>query len=425
MLVSVSLFATNYYYYQFRFVMHEVNINGVAANYPVVTYSPVLMGADIITAIDGVSTKNLSEDAVYGLFESKPSATFTIKRWNKEFSNTLTGLPCTCHPSRVFSEHEILALYGDDRNIGSVHHFGYEQYTDKNIDFYKYKTYDIEFSEGGSLDMNKKQFADDLIQKLSSYGLERDTENPQMLFVIELFKGKKEQYTPPTTSISTNYKYGYDIFKGWSTFQYITSQQNPGHTDISVMYKITVTVMDVAQLKQKASIPPVLWSTNCYRVDSLDYKIEYFADEEFFDDAFLFFKPLNVLICPIVCNQTYYLGIYFDGNNPSVVAAIDPDGPAAKAGLKTGSKILSYKMIAENDHADVIKKIPSRPIPSYPFEKLWKSREEKDIKDNIPVYYYIYYAGKSISIVFQNNSNIIKAKDINFAYKHSPVYILK
>lgn len=425
MLVSVSLFATDYYYYRFHFVMHEVNINGEAANYPVVTYSPVLMGTDIITAIDGVSTKNLSEDAVYALFESKPSVTLTIKRWNKELSNTLAGLPCTCHPSRVFSEDELLSLYDNDGRSDMLFS-RYNKYRDKNVDFYKYKTYDLEFSEGGCPDMYKKQFADELIQKLSSYGLERDTENPQMLFIVELFSGRKEQYTPPTTSISTKYKYGYDIFKGWGAYQYITTGQNAGHTDVSNMFKITVSVMDVEQMKQMASIPPVIWSINCYREYAIGKTIMDFAKIEFFSQALLSFKPLDAFICPLACNWTYYLGIYFDGNNPSVVAAVDPDGPASKAGLKAGSKILSYTNINSADKRNYGKKyIPTRPIPSYSFEKLWKSREDKDIKDNIPKYYYINYSGNSINIDFENNGSLVRAKNIIFIEKYTPVYILE
>jgi hypothetical protein len=426
MLVSASLFATDYYYYRFRFAMHEVNINGEAAHYPVVTYSTVLMGTDIITAIDGVSTKNLSEDAVYALFETKPSVTFTIKRWYKELSNTLTGLPCSCPPSRVFSEDELLALYDNDGR-SDVLFSRYEKYRDKNVDFYKYKTYDLEFSEGGTPDMYKKQFADELIQKLSSYGLERDIENPQMLFVIELYSGRKEQYIPPTTSINTQYKYGYDIFKGWGAYQYITTEQTAGHTDVSNMFKITVSVMDVAQMKQNASIPPVLWSINCSREYGIGKTIMDFAANEFFSQAFLSFKPLDVYICPLACNLTYYLGIYFDGNNPSVVAAVDTEGPAAKAGLRAGSKILSYKnFYSSSDIRNYGRKdIPTRPIPSYSFEKLWKSREEKDIRDNIPQYYYINYSGNSIDIDFQYNGNVVKAKNIKYVEKYTPVYILE
>lgn len=425
MLVSVSLFATDYYYYRFHFVMHEVNINGESASYPVVTYSPVLMGTDIITAIDGVSTKNLSEDAVYALFESKPSVTFAIKRWHKELSSTLTGLPCTCPPSRVFSEDELLALY-DNEGRSDIIFSRYDTYRDKNVDFYKYKTYDLEFSEGGSPDMYKKQFADELIQKLSSYGLVRDTENPQMLFVVELFSGRKEQYMPPSTSISTSYKYGYDIFKGWGAYQYITSEQTAGHTDVSNMFKITVSVMDVAQMKQKATIPPVLWSINCIREYGIGKTIMDFAEFEFFSQAFLSFKPLNVFICPMACNWTYYLGIYFDGNNPSVVAAVDPVGPAAKAGLKAGSEILSYKNKYGSDVRNYGKKyIPSKPVPSYSYDNLWKSRKEKEIKENIPNYFYINYSGTSINIDFQYNGKIVKTKDIIFLEKYTPVYILE
>jgi hypothetical protein len=426
MLISVSLSATDYYYYRFRFTIHETNINGEVANYPIVTYSPVLCGTDIITAIDGVSTRNLSDDAVCALFETKPSVTFTIKRWNKEFNDTLTGLPCICHPLRVFSEDELLSLY-DNEGRSDMIFSRYEEYRDKNVDFFKYKTYDLEFSEGGCPDMYKKQFADELIQKLSSFGLKRDTENPQILFVTELFSGRKEQYNPPTTSISTQYKYGYDIFKGWGAYQYVTSEQNAGYTSVSNMFKITVSAMDVAQMKKKASIPPVIWSINCNREYGIGKTIMDFAEFEFFSQAFLSFKPLNVFICPLACNWAYYLGIYFDGDNPSVVAAVDPDGPAAKAGLKAGSRILAYKNIYSSSNVRNYgnKYIPSKPIPSYSFEKLWRSREEEDVKDEIPIYHYLAYSGNRINIDFQDNGRIVKAKDIIFMEKYFPVYILE
>ena len=115
MIFSTSLFSTNYYYYRFRFEVHELTINGIKANYPVVIfrenphiYLPnrsreILQSVDVISAIDGVSTKNLSDVDVYKLFESKPSATFSVIRWAKNMEIELNGLPCTCHPSRIVS----------------------------------------------------------------------------------------------------------------------------------------------------------------------------------------------------------------------------------------------------------------------------------------------------------------------------------
>lgn len=448
--ISTSLIATDYYYYRLRFEMHEVPVNGEKANYPVVAYSPDFMGADVITSIDGTSTRNLSEDAVYALFESKPSATFAIRRWNKELSKTIAGLSSSCHPSKVISEDELRVLY---TNSQKVFFSGYEEYRDKNADFFKYKTYDIEFAESGCSAMDKKMFADNLIKELSTFGLERNTENPQMLFIVELFSGKKEQYVPPTTSISTQYKYGYDIFSGWGARQYITSQKNEGHTDVSYLYKVSVSVMDVAQLKQKPSVPPVIWSANCSDETDNKQTITGYAGQKFFSEAFLTFRPITVFICPIFTGTCQNLGVYFDGNNPSIIACVDPNGTGARAGLKAGNKILSYKDIYEvhSSNGSVGKNavsfgekfIPAQTISSFKdLRKLWRlsysyDKNGKPLSEGlVPYYFYIkngkYYRGdngyeniKAIDIVFQDNGKKIKATNIELSIGYNPVYFIE
>ncbi len=448
-LISTSLFATDYYYYRLRFEMHEVSINGEKANYPIVAYSYDLIGADVVIAIDGKSTKNLSEDAIYSLFESKPSATFSIRRWNKDLSKTISGLPCSVHPSKVLSEDELRVLY---KNSQEIFFTGYEVYRDKNVDFFKYKTYDIEFAESGCTAIDKKMFADELIMELSSFGLERDTEKPQMLFIIELYTGKKEQYTPPTTSISTQYKYGYDIFNGWGARQYITSKQQEGHTDVSYLYKVEVSVMDAAQLKKKPSIPPVIWSVSCSEEKENKQTIIAYAKQKFFSEAFFTFKPLSVFICPIFTGTCQNLDIYFDGNNPATIACVDPDGTGAKAGLKAGNKILSYKDIYEvhSPKGSISKNvenygetfIPAQAVSSFKdLRKLWRMSYSYDSNGKplseglIPYYYYIkngkYYRGdngyeniKSIDIVFQDKGKKVKATNILFSFGYKPVYFI-
>jgi len=449
-LISTSLFATDYYYYRLRFEIHEVSINGENANYPVVVYSPDFKGADVITAIDGVRTKNLSEDAVYDLFESKQSATFTIRRWNKELSKSLVGLPSSCHPSNVISEDELRVLY---KNSKALFFSGYDQYRDKNVDFFKYKTYDIEFAESGCSAMDKKMFADDLIKELSSFGLERNTENPQILFVVELFTGKKEQYIQPTTSINTQYKYGYDIFNGWGARQYITSQQHEGHTDVSYLYKVSVSVMDVAQLKQKPTVPPVIWSANCSNETDNKQTIIGYAQQNFFSEAFSTFKSIPVFVCPVFTGTCQNLGVYFDGNDPSVVACVDPYGNGAKAGLKTGNKILSYKdtyeihfsngTVGKDARSYGEKFVPSQAAPSFQsLRKLWRmsysyGNNGKPLSEGlIPCYYYIkdgkYFRDdnateniKSVDIVFLDNGKKIKANNIELSFGYNPVYFIE
>ncbi len=449
-LISTSLFATNYYYFRLRFEIHEIPMNGEKANYPVVAYSPDFKGADVITAIDGISTQNLTEDAVYALFESKQSVTFSIRRWNKEFSKTLTGLPSSCPPSNVLSEDELRVLY---KNSKALFFSGFETYRDKNVDFFKFRTYDIEFAESGSSAMDKKMFADDLIKELSSFGLERNTENPQMLFVVELFTGKKEQYTQPTTSINTQYKYGYDIFNGWGARQYITSQQNEGHTDVSYLYKVSVSVMDVAQMKQKPTVPPVIWSANCSDETDNKQTIIGYAQQNFFSEAFYTFKPIPVFVCPVFTGTCQNLGVYFDGNDPSVVACVDPNGNGAKAGLKAGNKILSYKDIFEVHFSKGAtgknimeyegKFIPTQVIPSFQaLRKLWRmsysyGNSGKPLSEGlIPNYYYIkegknsitdngYENIKSVDIVFLDNGKKVKANNIELSFGYNPVYFIE
>lgn len=311
----------------------------------------------------------------------------------------------------------------------------YNVYRDVGINLYSYTTYDIEFSEGGGSPTDKKKFADELIDLLAVNGLKQDTENPQMLFVIEIYADKKEQYIPPTTLINTQYRYGYDIFSGWGTRQYITSQQHGGYTQVTYLNKISMYVMDVEKMKKKPSIPPVIWSTDWSEETSNLQNMDDIISWHLWKMLWTF-KPIPVNIAfwcqdnpPCLksypqssTNPGWYMSVYYDRDNPSIIAAVEPNGGGAKAGLIPGSKMIMFTPPGRKK-AKVEKTIVS-PIPSY-----------DQIKNINEVYYYvalIYWNtinrwGQIIStdemkITFENNGKKIKTKAKLNRYVHSPAY---
>jgi len=450
MIFSTSLFSTDYYYYRFRYEVHELTINGVKANYPVVMFrenphvfkpnkpGEMLQSVDVISAIDGVSTKNLSYDEVFKLFESKASATFSIIRWATTLDIKLTGLPCTCHPSRVVSEHELrYLLHNCPYDNSDDEYLKYNVYRDASFNLYKYNTYDIEFSDGGCSPTDKKKFANELIGQLAVNGLKQDTENPQMLFVIEIYANKKEQYIPPTSSVNTQYKYGYELFSGWGTRQYINTQQHGGYTEVSYLHKIRMTVMDVEKMKKKSSIPPVIWSTDWSEETSDPGSMEEVTLQNLWIMLWTL-KPVPVKISfwcqdnpscvksdvqySPVTNPGWYMNVYYDRDNPSIVAAVEPDGGGAKAGLIPGSKMITYCPVGYNNKVE--KNIVS-PIPS----------SDRQIKTMFDVYNYvslIYWNASGwldkfkytdkMKITFENNGKKIKTEATLKRLMHSPAF---
>jgi len=371
--ICVALFASipveaQYYYYPVDFstivVKNTPTLDIPAGEYPYMSYSEIhglsSMGR-IIVAVDGMSTLGKTPDDLLAIMEKQPKVTFDYRLGNLSGQETLSGIPCAVPSRQVLTElmakSFVFIIQNElwDQNVAfssypsfkAPHPYSNSVIYERNCQFYKdenycadnYRLYDYEFSAGGCSAVDKKKFSVLFENYMKEAGYTLDTKNPQMLVQVELFNGTKEQYVPPTQSIDTKYKYGYEWGGGWGSRQYITTTQEGGYTNVTYLKRKAFTALDVAQLKAGAKVPPVIW----------DMSVNYAKSEPMSMDDFskLWMPNLTGLINTIYTSNKELdnfngIGIGVDKNDCNRVVYVIPGSAAEKSGFHIGDRILSY-----------------------------------------------------------------------------------
>lgn len=289
---------------------------------------------DAIIAIDGEPIDENYAD----VFMQKPQVVLTIKR----IGNTTTDL----HVSGV-------PIYGnghvDEEGIawedfGSTGVFTVTQQamgiepiqivSDPEVDLLSYTTFDFEFTDRNAL--RQKEVAQQIDTYLTNWGMARDKENPDVLIFIECYSDKREQYIPPTQSISTRYNTSYNyITKRWESQQHISSQERGNYNRIEYLTKLSISMADARRMQEDGKDSPMIWQAD-YETIFKDKAQK--GDFETLTTVMLSgfpFKDIN----EICVGRYWYTGIIFDPITPGTIAGVIPDSPAEKAGIKIGDVI--------------------------------------------------------------------------------------
>ncbi len=349
--LAAGAFAQQSYYYGAAFRTAAMTIDGVKKAWWVTwwidPYSPAydaqLLYQTVILEVDGQpATQSLIDGMV-----SKSSVTLKTKRpGNIVREVTLKGIPCL--GAGPVSEAGIAwfdatrqegVLCNEDKFAAPI----LEVMADPDVDFYNFATYDFEFTDRNYL--QQKELAVNIENILSSRGLKRNAENPDLLVFLEFYCDSREQYVPPTTSISTRYNREYDIWSRQNvTRQYVESSTQEGYTSVRYIGTLSISMLDAKKVREGARITPVVWQSS-YAMKYID-KLNHM---EFGTDV-----GLAMLYCfpyphvkSVVKQNAYFTGIIYDRSVAGRIAAVIPDSPAEKAGLKAGD-VLTAASVGRN-----------------------------------------------------------------------------
>ena len=340
-LTAQSASAQDYYHYGFSYNYQAVVVDGRPTNCAVVTRTDVNLPAfaaglregDVITAVDGQPAQNR-----LGNLSAEKKVTLSVRRiGNHSATLEMYGVPCLTD-NRVAE-----SVYARRDRIGEIMFYATRKtldiepiviMSDPDVDYFKYGSFDFEFT--GENVMYQKEIAPVLESHLTSRGLVRDRENPDMLVFIEYYSDRREQYVPPTQATTTRY----GTFWNWSTQkvesrQFVESYQTGNYTQVDYLSKMSVSIADAKMLAKGDGEKARIWQA--------DYEVVYKkkADHKKFAEnigaemlAAFPFKADRITIY-----SHYYTGIVYDGAVAGRVNGVMPGSPADKAGIKAGDII--------------------------------------------------------------------------------------
>lgn len=318
----------------------------------------------IITALNGKSAKNMTPEQFYALTDTATSFTIKVEdAKGKEYN-----IPVIVKQEKVdvidkYSYFELFVLnnFKDSSNIAirnRLHGSIFNSISDENFDFRKARTYDYVIMGNDPL-MDEK-----ILNNLYKFGMERDTENPDILFTIAKNADERvaSTYIPPTsrtinTGSQTTAHYNYFT----KTYDYVTTQNNRtinegGYTETTKTANIflELAALDAKRINdKKMTHAPIIWQMTANRnVTNYNFKIT----DEYRDYAtWGYMPPIDRLgrSSGVLYEHT---GLIPDKENPALVAEVIEGSRADKAGFQVGdivSKIeCSYngKLIYNQGH---------------------------------------------------------------------------
>jgi len=307
-------------------------VYAVSVNLP--AYEAGVKIGDVIVAIDGQPVNYES----WNFMRTKPTTTLSVKRLgNAVLTLKMSGVPCLSDnfaPESYYAWFDItgmsvICVTDKTLNIEPI-----TIMSDPDTDFFKYSTFDFEFSEQNT--MQQKEIAPKIEEYLVAKGLKRNREKPDILIFIEFFSDRREQYVPPTQQIGTRYGVGYNFFtKSFYTTQNISSETVGDYTRVNYLSKIAISMVDVKKMLAGKSGDAKIWQG--------EYEVVYKerANHKKFSEAMclamLSSFPFTVSI--IKMQKYYYTGIIFDNKIAGKVNGVVPNSPAYNAGIRAGNII--------------------------------------------------------------------------------------
>ncbi|MBU1876986.1 hypothetical protein KKA72_01395 [Patescibacteria group bacterium] len=268
------------------------------------------------------------------------------------------SLNSIANPSACTSEADIVSMLGNQATgFDSQDFFPITFPTEEiNVRVYRdpeellanYKTFDFDYISKTNPLLEKELFHQ-LERTLQAHGLTRTTKDPQVIISMDFFIGKKEQYTPPKTVISTETKYVWNTgMIGWnvggftSAVPVMSSTTTPGYTTTSYYSNIRLNFLNHAKLvkEEKLEIPPLIWLGEA-ESEGLNPDIRGIAAAMFGE---LIGNFLNQSVDSSKCYARHLryggLGLGFNPYDWRVVRTVEPFSVAAEQGIKPGDILI-------------------------------------------------------------------------------------
>lgn len=233
-----------------------------------------------------------------------------------------------------------------DRLNGQQHNMNLKVFKDCDIDLSSYKTYSIEYTNKENRLLEKELFK--MVETTLLGKLVRSDKNPDILITMNFYTGKREQYIPPKTVITTKVKniWSFNAFGwGYNTPVPITQSHTvSGHTSVSYYRNIRLNFLDFKQLSTEVEleVPPLIWVGEVESTGTTpDIRI---VAPRLLKQLLMEYPKKsgrNMTGRRIYSIDYGYTGISVATLDERIIGNIDPGSPAEKAGLKAGDMLIS------------------------------------------------------------------------------------
>lgn len=208
---------------------------------------------------------------------------------------------------------------------------------DNSIDILDSISFDFDYSS--QVDpLMEKTLLNKLENHLVKLGLKRNTENPDILILINFYSGQKDNYVPPQQITSTKIKTYFNWYWGYIPVPVTDSKTISGYTETNYLINISLKFLDANKI-ENSKLPPVVWSGAYSEVGSKKVFISDAADDIY--KILLYQFPLTTFENAenVVIDNFTYTGLIFNKDNMNQIADVIPGSSADKAGIRKGDII--------------------------------------------------------------------------------------
>lgn len=224
---------------------------------------------------------------------------------------------------------------------------------DKDLSSYKTFTFDYTCKENPLLEKELFKTVETILTEgiygSKGRGLKHSKENPDLLITMNFYTGKKEEYTPPETIVTTRIKQvwtsghiGFTMAGRYENVPITESHTKPGYTKVSYYRNIRLNFLDYSKLTsgKKLEIPPLVWIGEVDNEGSFS-DIRAVAPVLLYELLGEFPAKTGIKTIRKDYLTTYgSIGVKLDEKDIWLIREVLPGSPAEKAGLKEGNIIL-------------------------------------------------------------------------------------
>jgi len=200
-----------------------------------------------------------------------------------------------------------------------------------------YKTFDFDFLSNDD-PLMEKRLAAMLEARLTTLGLKRSQETPDILIILSFYSGQKDQFVPPQQIISTKIKSVFSWYWGNIPVPVTESKTQEAYTQMTYLSNINLKFLDAKEI-ETSKTPPIIWAGSMSQISFEKIFLTDQADEFFQMTMSQFPLVWQLNAEKYLFNNYAYTGIMYEQGNFEMVADVIPGSPAAIAGIQKGDKI--------------------------------------------------------------------------------------